>query len=361
MVLNLMAVAVFSLLASVVYVAARTQSRAALNDIRQAQALAIAEAGMEDAMRMLYVNSAWTTGFSSKAFANGFYSVSLSTDVPPRVTSTGYSPSTFLLGRAVRTVSAQTVFTPGACPYALFADDIVIDGKLDAYDPTTTLQPCSTCFTTGANTWANDNMTIGGAACPPTRLRGVASIGGGNALSGSAACAESGVVNSTESKTLPNWTGAGVSNFTVPANSTTTLYPGTYNYKKLTIKGVLNVDTSTGVVYINFDSNVSADSGCQINNLSKVPSRLRITDVSGNSGHTINLNCSTPLHAYLEGNANRFDIEQEVYGHYCGGSVKIASTTGKIGLVHYDIGGGVLTRVALKTGSSSWTQSYKRQ
>lgn len=361
LVLNLMAVAIFSILATVVYTSARTQQRGASNDIRQAQALSIAEAGLEDALYALYKNSAWRTGYSSKTFANGFYTVSLSTDTPPRVTSTGYSPSSFLVGRAARTVIADTVFTTGACPYAILADDVEIEGSLDAYDPQASLTPCATCFVDGATVWANDAMTVSGAACPPARVRGSVTVGEGNALTGSAACVEDGVTLSTQTVVLPNWNPTAGANLNINNSDTVTLSPGTYDYQNLTINGVLNLDTSTGTIYINFNANLKANAGCEINNLSKIPSRVRITDVSGNAGHIIHLRCTPPLHAYLEGNANRFNIEQEVYGHYCGGSVKISSATGQVGKVHYDLGGGVLSRVSLKTTPNAWSQTYKRQ
>lgn len=367
LVLNLLAVAVFSILATVVYSAARTQQRAATSDIRQAQALAIAEAGIDDALRALYINFAWRTGYSNKAFANGFYTVTLTTDTPPTITSTGYSPPTFLLGRAVRTVTAKTVYTTGACPYAILADDIEIEGKVDAYDPTVSLQPCATCFVSGADIWANDRLKIAGTqTCPPTRMRGLATIGEGNALqtagAGSAACIEGGLVLSTESVALPNWSGGSTTQLKVNNGSTTTLTAGTYNYSKVEIDGTLIFDTSTGTVVLNFDGNFKAEgAACAMRNTSKIPSRVHIVDASGNSGHTIKIKCKEALHAYLEGNANRFEIAQEVYGHYCGGSIFISSATNAVGIVHHDIGGGAVSRVSLKTTANSWSQSYKRQ
>jgi hypothetical protein len=365
LVLNLMAMAAFALMAVAVYASSSALARGTANDMRQQQALATAEAGLEDALQSLYRNAEWRTGYSTKTFGTGYYNVSLSTDTPPRVTVTGYSASVPFYGRAARTISVQTAFTTGVCPYALFGDDIQIDGKLDAYDWTSSLQPCSTCFINGADVWANSSLKIGGTqTCPPTRLRGVGNIGGSHTLSttgsGSAACVEEGVVTSTTTKALPNYSGAGAANFTVNAGSTVTLTAGTYNYKKVTINGVLNVNTSTGTVYINFDGNFNGNAGCQINNSSKYPSRLHITDVSGNSGHTIDLACSKPLHAYLEGNVNKFTIEQEVYGHYCGGSVQVSSSAGAIGLVHWDQGGGEVSKVGLRNDTNGWDQSYRR-
>jgi hypothetical protein len=370
LVLNLLAMASFALLAVAVYASSDALARGTGYDTRSTEALAIAEAGLEDAMQTLYRNAEWRTGFSSKTFGNGFYNVWLTTDTPPAITSTGFSRSVPLYGRAVRTVSARTIFTEGACPYALLADDIEIEGKVDAYDVTSTLTPCATCFISGANIWANDRLEMAGTvpctSSSTARMRGEATLGGSNALqtsgAGSAACFENGLVLSTASIPLPNWTGGSSTHLNVPNNSTTTLTAGTYNYNKVDVNGTLILDTSTGTIYINFQGNFKADgANCAIRNTSKIPSRVHIADASGNSGHTIVVGCKEPLHAYLEGNANRFEIAQEVYGHYCGGSVFISSDTSGIGRVHYDIGGGLVSKVSLRTDNTGWTQSYKRQ
>lgn len=367
LVLNLLAMAAFALLAVAVFASGDALARGTGYDTRQAEALSTAEAGMEDAMQTLYRNADWRTGFSSKTFGAGFYTVSLTTDTPPYITSTGYSRSVPFYGRAVRTVSARTIFTEGACPYALLADDIEIEGKVDAYDVNATLTPCSTCFTTGADIWANNILRISGSeACPPTRMRGLATLGGGNSLqtsgAGSSSCFEDGLALSTVTVALPDWTGGSSTHLNVASNSTTTLTAGTYNYNKVDVDGTLILDTSTGTVYINFQGNFKAQgTACAIRNTSKIPSRVHIADASGNPGHTIIVACKEPLYAYLEGNANRFQIAQEVYGHYCGGSVYISSGTDGIGKVHYDIGGGLVSKVSLRTDSTGWSQSYRRQ
>jgi hypothetical protein len=361
-----MAMGAFTLLAVAVYASSSGLARSSGNDLRQAEALAAAEAGMEDTMQTLYRNAEWRTGFSSKTFGNGYYTVSLSSGTPPFVTSTGWSRSVPFYGRAARTVTSQLAFTPGACPYAILADNVEIEGKVDAYDYQASLSPCSTCFISGADIWANDVLKVSGSqSCPPTRLRGVATIGENHSMtysgSGSAACVEDGIVSTSSSTTLPNWNGGDTGNLNVANNSTTTLTAGTYNYNKIDVNGTLILDTSTGTVTINFASNFKADgAACAIRNTSKIPSRVHIVDASGNSGHTILLKCKEALHAYLEGNANRFEIAQEVYGHYCGGSVYISSATPYIGKVHYDLGGGMVSKVSLRTDSTGWTQSYRR-
>ena len=51
--------------------------RILLNDKQGEQALFIAEAGIEDALHELKLNSNWRTGFNQKSLANGFYTVSV--------------------------------------------------------------------------------------------------------------------------------------------------------------------------------------------------------------------------------------------------------------------------------------------
>ena len=158
LVLNVLVMTVFAMTAVIVYAAAKSQVHAVVHDARESSAQAIAEAGLEDAMHSIYMNPTWRVGFANKPFAGCYYTVTLTTaPSPPFITSTGYSSPLLLTGRAVKTVSAQVEFTAGACPYAVMAAGngggaaLVIDGKVDAYDITTTLTPSTTEFTTGAN------------------------------------------------------------------------------------------------------------------------------------------------------------------------------------------------------------------
>lgn len=362
LVLNLFALALFVSLAAIVYAGARSQVKTAVWVERQAQAQALAEAGLEDAMHNLYVNATWRTGFNQKALGDGYYTVTLTTGTPTRITSTGYSASMFLVGRAVRSVGATATYTTGNCPYAVIGNSISLDGKVDAYDPISYLTPCTTCFTAGANIWSNGGINVsGGASCPPTRIRGVAYNGGGGSYSGQTACAESGVINSTTSVALPNLTaGSSLGQLQISANSTFTLTAGNYTYSNIKFQGsngVLLADTSSGTVTLQFTGNLQTGTNCMFNNTSKIPSRFHIVDVSGNSGHQSTLDCAGPIYGYIEGNVNRFNVAQEVYGHVCGGTVNITSTTGHIGLIHYDLGGGMVSHVS----AGSWQEGFTRQ
>ena len=112
LVLNLIALAVFSLLSVLVYRTVRFQVREAVYQERLAQAHYISESGLEDALHSLYQDANWRTGFSQKAFAGGYYTVTLSTGTPPVITATGYSADIALFGRAVKTVSATAAGVP---------------------------------------------------------------------------------------------------------------------------------------------------------------------------------------------------------------------------------------------------------
>ena len=58
------------------------------NQVYAAQALAIAEAGLNDAFSELRADSAWNAGFSDKTFEGGSYTVAVSGNT---ITSTGIS------------------------------------------------------------------------------------------------------------------------------------------------------------------------------------------------------------------------------------------------------------------------------
>jgi len=375
---------VFAMCAAIVYAAAKSSVTAVVQDAREAQAQAIAEAGLEDAMHGIYLDPLWRTGFTQKPFAGGYYTVTLTTAALPFVTSTGYSANLLLKGRAVRTVSALLEFTPGACPYAVMAAgsgggaSLVIDGKVDAYDITTTLTPSATEFTTGASVRSNKSVTVGGAACPPARIFGdVTHVTGGPGAS----CVTGAITATTTTLTVLDfpepgtndnltgitpssaYSGGAAQKLDVNAGQTVTLSTGTYVFKQITIAGtgILNVNTSSGSVAVYLKNNFTADPGCQINNISKIPARFHFYGING--GNHVRLNCATPLHAYLEGSQANFELAQELYGHFCSNKVEISSTTGAVGLLHYDLGGGGLVdHVKWTTGpSGSWRESSLRQ
>jgi Tfp pilus assembly protein PilX len=83
------------------------------NQIYAAEALAIAEAGLNDALAEIRIDSGWVTGFADKAFSDGSYTVTVGGSLPNlTITSTGTSSQGFV-GRldAVVTVGAISPHT----------------------------------------------------------------------------------------------------------------------------------------------------------------------------------------------------------------------------------------------------------
>lgn len=67
------------------------------NQIYAAEALAITEAGLNDAFSELRVDMDWDSGFSNKAFDNGSYTVTVSGSLPDlTIESTGTSGQGFV-------------------------------------------------------------------------------------------------------------------------------------------------------------------------------------------------------------------------------------------------------------------------
>jgi Tfp pilus assembly protein PilX len=80
------------------------------NHISAAKAMAVAEAGLNDAFSELRSDSSWTTGFTDKAFDAGSYTVTVAGSLPNiTVESTGTSSTGFVAKLAADlTVSADS-------------------------------------------------------------------------------------------------------------------------------------------------------------------------------------------------------------------------------------------------------------
>ena len=92
------------------------------NQIYAAEAMAIAEAGLNDAFSELRTDSGWTTGFSGKTFEGGSYDVSVSGSLPNiTVESTGTSRQGF----QARTQADLTL--SGSSPYIIRIDTLRIN------------------------------------------------------------------------------------------------------------------------------------------------------------------------------------------------------------------------------------------
>lgn len=395
LVLNLLIMAVFALMAAISYKAAKTVVGDAVYNARSAEAMAIAEAGLEDALHALALNSGWRSGFSQKAFAGGYYTVTVATPSPFSMTiaSTGYSSSKLLTGRAVKTVAVTALFySTATAANVVQSNNLTVNGVVNAYDARVSTNP--TTFIDGGTIWANSVAT--GGSCGSARIFTNVMYQSGNTGPGSgcvntptdtvtttttvvslplhtcdATCQAQAMttnnqINVQNPVTLP-YSNPGGNNpaLNITQDQVVTISSGTYYFKSVSVtKGVLNIDTNSGPVTMFFTNSFTvtdnASHPCKLNNLSGVPSRLLIADLTGS--HTVTLSCaSAPIHAYMEGSANQFNVQsgQVFYGHFSGGTTSVASGA----TVHFDLSGGYpIMHMTWSTGSNgSWSESYKRQ
>ena len=116
--------AVFAILGFAAYRIISAQTGNSLYQAQRTKAFYIAEAGAEDVMQVLVdtaAPSAWTVGFSSKAFGGGYYTVALSTlTSPARLTVTGRLPGRTAFGKgATAAVRVYLSNAPGLFAYVL--------------------------------------------------------------------------------------------------------------------------------------------------------------------------------------------------------------------------------------------------
>ncbi len=92
------------------------------NQIYTTQALAVAEAGLNDALYQIRTDSSWTTGFNNKAFNGDSYTVAVTGTLPNRtITSTGTTTQGF-----VSRVAANVTVSPVA-PHIIRIDNFRIN------------------------------------------------------------------------------------------------------------------------------------------------------------------------------------------------------------------------------------------
>ena len=93
------------------------------NQICSTKALAIAEAGLNDALSKLRVDSSWNSGFTDKAFKDGSYSTTVSGTLPSlTLESTGTSAQGF-----VAKVDAELTVGSNGPPYVIRIDSLRIN------------------------------------------------------------------------------------------------------------------------------------------------------------------------------------------------------------------------------------------
>ena len=92
------------------------------NQLYAGQALATAEAGLNDAFAQIRTNSSWTAGFTNKAFNSDTYTVTVTGTLPNRtITATATSSQ----GYVARIQTGITV--GGSAPYAIRIDTLRIN------------------------------------------------------------------------------------------------------------------------------------------------------------------------------------------------------------------------------------------
>jgi type II secretory pathway component PulK len=84
------------------------------NYVNAAQALTVAEAGLNDALAQIRANASWNVGFTSKAFVGGTYTVTVSGGT---ITSVGTSSQ----GSSAKVQATVTVANSGP-PYVIEMD-----------------------------------------------------------------------------------------------------------------------------------------------------------------------------------------------------------------------------------------------
>ena len=370
LVMNLIAVAVFSMLAVVVYRITRFQVAEAVYHMRLAQAHGIAEAGLEDALHKLYASPGWRAGFKNKPFAGGNYTVTVSTGDSPRIYSTGYSRPIVFLGPAVKTMAAKVKIrwsNEASCAIQA-ASRLSIDGLVNAYD--SAVNPDPLLFGFGANVCSNGtlealagvirgNATYFAGFPPPVDLveGEIVHSTYTTALATHDGSAFAGSNNNLTGLAPPSVYNGVTKDVYVPLAQTATLLPGVYYFNKLVVDGTLVADTASGAVtiYLTGDLNAAASVATGgIVNTSGIPSLLSIV---GQGKQNIYLKSPIPLRAHVETRGGQLHINQIVYGQ---AAANVVILTGAVFHLDEQLGGkGAPSSVGWEAGT--WSASYTRQ
>ncbi|MGD0552502.1 MAG: hypothetical protein ABSB25_07600 [Sedimentisphaerales bacterium] len=81
------------------------------NQLYAAQAMCIAEAGLNDAFAQIRANPNWTAGFTNTPFNGGSYTVTVNSTLPKQIISTGTSSQ----GYMARMAADVTIGTSSPC------------------------------------------------------------------------------------------------------------------------------------------------------------------------------------------------------------------------------------------------------
>ncbi|MBE0537651.1 MAG: hypothetical protein IH624_18450 [Phycisphaerae bacterium] len=92
------------------------------NHIYAAQAIAVAEAGLNDALAQIRLDDDWTTGFAGKPFAGHAYTVTVSGELPTRTLESTAATSQGYMARA-----AADITVGRTSPYSIRIDNLRIN------------------------------------------------------------------------------------------------------------------------------------------------------------------------------------------------------------------------------------------
>jgi hypothetical protein len=366
--ISLMTLTAVSILMIAVFGITRAMARESLFQERLAQARAIAEAGMEDALLQLRLNPNWNAGLSNKPFAGGSYSVTLSTHTPPWLTANGVAPSLTFFGAANVNVRsrAQIQLSTSATDCTTYSGyDTQVNGTLDSYDSSVSASP--TTFGFGGHYCSNRKFGV-----VDNTLRVRMDVDYFTIPAPPVSSIQGALVKSTFTRVLPAYDGtpyvssnnnaslppayytSGTKKLSVPTNISVTMSSGIYYLNGLTLNGNLRADTSTGqvVIYLNSNftlSNLAGSGNGEITNVSKIPSRLAIYP---QGSRTLSLNSKAPLYAVLYGAKSTFTVNQELYGNWVGYQVTLSASR----CFHFDVqttGNRTVKRATWQPGSWS--------
>lgn len=406
--ISLVIVLIAGLLAAAAYSLMRAQTRETLYQSRLAQAQAIAEAGLEDALLQLSKNLSWKTGFSQKAFVGGYYTVTVSTDdTNPWVESTGYGPAITGFGRAARTVRAQANIEG----FTNFASTFTVNWAMTAFDSSIDRTP--TCQISnmaangcsfGADVFANNTIVTAAGA---VRINGNAHYAN-PASTAPAASTVSGTISVAASSStvdivdgsafLANNDNEGVNRIvpsaaystttmiltvspaTDDSNGRVTLSSGTYYFKGINVtSSSLRIDLNTsdeiatiylaGRLFVSPKGGIDSNDHCTVNGGGCKAYNVHIYGQGGSTmtlsgydntgygaGNTDNL---TYLDLYCPEDA--VTINQRLLGRAVGKTVTITNPYGgsnKRPIFFFDRQFGYSQATGAKWVSGSWSKSY---
>lgn len=395
----LLCVLVFAFLAATSVALMRAQVRETLYEARLAQAHAIAEAGIEEALNKLTLAPSWRDGWVERPFGGGAYTVTLSTDAAPWVESTGYAAAIPGLGRPARTIRAQAVFDG----FYNFADStFTVTWQTTAFDSAVDYSP--TCASnkmtsngcrSGDHVWANTAVVT---TPGDIRIHGDATYATATSTPPAASTVSGEVRLAASSVTVPVEDGtpyvAVNDNGRLPASAydsstkrlhvtstmTVTLSSGVYHLRGISSSGTINVslgDPSEELaIYLDGDlwvggarGRIASNNGCGGNGGG---CRAYNVHVYGQeAGGTVWLGgfeqtAKNENETYLDVFCPRHEVtlNQRLLGRLVGRSVRVQNPYGggnKYPVFFFDLQFGFASSDGVRWARGSWSEDYGRQ